>query len=374
MRDQRSVYLKKKFSTWIILTLIFVLLIYWLYPSPPKIIRTNLPLVHTETVKEKDLAIYLDALGTVTPINTINITTQINGLLKKVLFKEGEFVQKDQVLMEIDDRLLQAQLVQYQGQLKRDLALLENAQLDLNRYKKLWHEDSISEQTLATQTALVKEYLGTIDIDQGLISSTQINIDYCQIKAPIDGRMGLRQIDAGNYITNTNSQIMGVLTALDPITVIFSIAEDHIPQLLPLISAHESIPVDLYDRQNQNKIASGELISMDNLIAKETGTVNLKARFSNAAGHLFPNQFVNVKILVKKLTAAVLVPNAALQYKNGEVYTYLLSKDQSVHIQYLKIDQSIGDESIVLSGLNPGDQVITEGTDKLTDHMKVSVL
>lgn len=321
----------------------------------------------------KNVPVYILALGNVTATYTVTVKTQINGLLMSVLFKEGQFVKKGELLAEIDDRTLLAQLAQYQGQLERDEALLANALIDLKRYQRLWKQDSVSQQTLATQESLVRQYQGAVAIDQGLIESTKVNLQYCHIISPIDGRVGLRLVDPGNFVQTSDTTGLVVITTLNPITVIFSIPEDDVPKLLPRAYTDQNIAVEAYDRQQNRLLAKGTLLTMDNQIDTTTGTVKLRANFDNKENKLFPNQFVNIKLRVTTLPQAIVVPTAAIQHGTQGDFVYLFNQDSTVSMHAIKTGITSGDETVIEQGLTTKQQVVVEGADKLTDGAKVKI-
>ena len=355
--------------------LIVVLVIfYWFFhaisrhkPSGPKPVS----IVSAPSTRQ-DVPIYLSALGNVTPVYSVTVKTQINGILLQVPFKEGQFVKSGELLAQIDPRPYEAQLTQYEGNLIRDSALLANARIDLERYQRLWKQDSISQQTLVTQQSLVKQYEGAVKIDQGLIQSTKVNLAYCRITAPIDGRIGLRLVDQGNYVQPADTTGIAVINSLNPITVIFTIPEDNVPQIVPQVYANKTLKVLAYDRQQNRLLAKGTLLTMDNQIDSSTGTVKLKALFDNQENTLFPNQFVNVKILVQTLTNATLVPTAAIQHSIKEDFVYLLQPNHTVTTQPVITGPESGDDTVIIKGLVPGQIVAVSGTDKLMNGARVS--
>lgn len=321
----------------------------------------------------RDVPIYLSALGNVTPVYTVTIQSQINGYLMKVLFKEGDLVKKNQLLAQIDTRPYEALLTQYEGDLKRDTALLENANIDLKRYQTLWKQDSVSQQTLATQQALVKQYEGNIETDLGLIQSTKVNLIYCNIISPIDGRIGLRLVDPGNFVQTTNTTGIAVVTTEDPMTVIFPVAEDYVPQLVPQAYANKELKVEAYNRQQTQLLATGKLLALNNQIDPTTGTVKLRAIFDNKENKLFPNQFVNVKILVDTLKQAIVIPTSAIQHSTSEDFVYLLNADNTVSVKKIVVGPASGDDTVIQSGLEPDQHVVVDGADKLMNGSHVRV-
>ena len=321
----------------------------------------------------RDVPIYLSALGNVTPTYTVTVKTQINGQLLLVAFKEGQMVNAGDLLADIDPRPYQAQLVQYEGQLIRDSALLANALIDLKRYQTLWKQDSVSQQTLATQVSLVKQYEGDVKNDEGLIQSVKVNLAYCHIISPVNGRIGLRLVDPGNFVQTSDTAGIAVVNTISPITVVFTIPEDSVPQVLPLVNADKLLEVKAYDRQQNKLLATGTLLTIDNQIDTTTGTVKLKANFENTDNHLFPNQFVNIKLLVNTLHNATVAPTAAIQHGANGDFVYLVKDDQTAHVQPIVIGAPIVNDTTITAGLLPGQSVVIEGADQLTDGAAVIV-
>ncbi|WP_454783960.1 efflux RND transporter periplasmic adaptor subunit [Legionella sp. WA2024007413] len=356
----------------ILLTLVAVL---WFYISTKKTQTVSpqpIPIVAGISTT-RDVPIYIAALGTVTPVYTVTVQTQINGLLMKVLFKEGQLVKKGQLLAQIDQRPYEALLTQYEGDLKRDSALLANAKIDLKRYQKLWKEDSISQQTLATQESLVEQYEGNVKTDLGLIQSTKVNLIYCNITSPIEGRIGLRLVDPGNFVQTSSTQGIAVITTHDPVTVIFPVAEDFVSLIAPQAYGGKEMQVNVFDRQQNHLLATGKLLALDNQISTTTGTVRLRAIFDNHKNKLFPNQFVNVKILVETLHQATVVPTAALQHTTTEDFIYVINEDNTVKIQTVTLGPTLGDDTVIKNGLLPNQRVVVNGADKLMNGSKVLV-
>lgn len=321
----------------------------------------------------RDVPVYIPALGTVTPVYTVTVQSQINGLLMKVLFQEGQLVKKGQLLAQIDQRPYEALLIQYEGDLKRDTALLDNANIDLKRYQKLWKEDSVSQQILATQQALVKQYEGNVETDLGLIQSTKVNLIYCNITSPIDGRIGLRLVDPGNFVQTTNTNGIAVITTVDPTTVIFPVAEDYVPQIAPQAYENKAMEVKAYDRQQTQLLATGKLLALGNQIDPATGTVRLRAVFDNKENKLFPNQFVNVQILVNTLRNATLVPTAAVQHTTAEDFVYVVNANNTVTVKKIVMGPASGDETVIAEGLASGQHVVVDGADKLINGSRIIV-
>lgn len=328
--------------------------------------------VVSEVATSADVPIYLFALGNVTPIYTVTVKTQINGQLQKVLFKEGQQVKAGELLAQIDPRPYEALLTQYEGNLERDLALLANAKIDLKRYDTLWKQNSTSQQIYATQKSLVQQYEGAVKIDEGLIQGTKVNLIYTRISSPIDGRIGLRLVDQGNFVQTTDTSGIAVINTLEPITVLFTLPEDSVPQLMPQFYAHKNLNVKAYDRQQNQLLAEGTLLSVDNQIDLTTGTYRLKGQFANKDNKLFPNQFVNMKILVETLKKATLVPTSAIQFSTKNNFVYAIYKD-SLKVSAVPVvtGPTQGEVTVIKNGIVPGQLVVTGGADKLKNGMQV---
>jgi len=329
--------------------------------------------VVTEPVRTGEIHVYLTGLGTVTPRNTVTLRTRVDGQLLRVAFEEGQTVKAGELLAEIDPRPFQVQLLQAEGALARDQALLDNARVDLERYHTLYRQDSGSKQQWDTQKALVEQYEGAIKTDQGAIASAKLQLDYCRITAPIGGRLGLRLVDPGNIVHTSDTAGLVVITELQPITVLFTLPADQLPAVLKQVQAGARLEVDAYDRDNKVLLASGFLLSLDNQIDTATGTIRLKAEFSNEDGGLFPNQFVNARLLVDTLHDATLVPTAAVLRGVQGTYAYLVSPDQRVAVRPIGLGPSEGDLIAVQSGLEAGELVVVDGADKLREGAKVSL-
>lgn len=324
-------------------------------------------------VEHRDVPVYLSALGGVTPTYSVTVRTQINGILMRVLFREGQLVKAGDLLAEIDSRPYEAQLIQYEGQLARDQALLDNALIDLKRYQTLWKQDSVSQQTLATQESLVRQYQGNVQTDEGLIETTKVNLIYCKITAPVDGRIGLRLVDPGNFVQTSDTGGIAVVNTLDPITVIFTIPEDNIPEVTQKIYAGEKLTTYAYDRQQTTLLATGTVLTIDNQVNPSTGTVRIRAQFNNKDNALFPSQFVNIRLLVKTLWNAIVVPTAAIQFSPKGTFVYVINPNQTVRVDPVIIGVTTGDITTISSGITTGQSVVIEGGDNLTDGAKVTI-
>jgi multidrug efflux system membrane fusion protein len=326
-----------------------------------------------------DIGVYFTGLGAVTPIYTVTVKSQISGYLMQVLYKEGQIVRKGDVLAEIDPRPYQVMLEQAQAGLARDEANLENAKVDLARYQTLAPLKAIPEQQLATQQALVKSDAAVVQTDQAQIDNAKLDLIYCHIIAPITGRVGLRLVDPGNYVTANDSTGLVVITQVQPISVIFTLPEDQLPSILGRMHAGAQLKVEAFDREMTTKIGLGALSTMDNQIDPTTGTVKLRATFDNQAGSLFPNQFVNARLLVEEKQGVILIPTATIQRNVQVTYVYLVvppkmpKEDPAVTVRNITTGTSEGDETEVTSGLSAGDQVVMTGVDKLMEGSKIKI-
>ena len=362
---------------WIISTLVavIVLLVLWailhavLKPKPKPPAPAPIP-VTLAPVTLGNIDVYLDALGTVTPVYTVTVASRVAGEITEVKFKEGQIVKKNDLLAVIDPRPYAAALLQAQGQLSRDQALLKNARIDLKRYQNSYKEHAIPEQELATQQATVDGDEGTVKVDEGNLAAAQVNVDYTRIISPIDGRVGLRNIDPGNIVPANGTTGLCVITQLQPITVIFTIAEDEIDEVTAQMTTGRSMRVLALDRSKQHQIAAGSLLTVDNQVNTTTGTVRARATFPNSHNELFPSQFVNARLLVKTLTGVNLVPQAAIQRNNDVAFVYAEQTDGTVQLKNVKILATEAETSAV-TGVNPGDQLVTDGFDKLQNGSKI---
>jgi len=319
-----------------------------------------------------NIKVFVTGLGAVTPIYTVSVNSRVTGQLMKVQFKEGQIVHQGDLLVEIDPRPYEVQLEQAEGQLIHDEALLKNANLDLDRYQTLMKQDAIPQQQLDTQMALVTQYEGTIKTDQSQIDSAKLSLVYCHITSPITGLVGLRLVDPGNIVQSTSSNGLVVITQLDPISVIFTTAEDQLPPILEKMHAGQQLTVEAWDRELKNKLAEGKLETIDNQIDPTTGTLKLRAVFANSDGKLFPSQFVNARLLVEQKQNITLLANSAIQRNSQGTYVWMVNPDQTVAVRPITVGTTEGDQSEITSGLQPGDTVVTVGVDRLEEGGRVN--
>jgi membrane fusion protein, multidrug efflux system len=350
---------------------------WWIYQRPQPAAqrgpRFGQPPVATAPVQSGDINVTINALGTVTSLATVTVRSQISGYLIRIAFTEGQLVNKGDLLVEIDSRPYHLALSQAQGALKRDQALLQAAQLDLERYQNLAKTNAIPRQQLDTQIALVQQDQGLVISDQAQIDTAKLNIEYCHIVAPVSGRVGLRQIDLGNYVTANDANGLVVLTQLTPISVIFTTAEDNLPPILKRVQSGAVLPVTAFNRSGTEKLATGQLLTIDNQIDTTTGTVKLRAQFDNTDNALFPNQFVNVQLLVDTLRDSAVVPTSAIQRGAPGTFVYVVNGDSTVSVRKIEIGPVDGERVAVKSGLKTGEQVVVDGADKLRDGIKVTL-
>jgi multidrug efflux system membrane fusion protein len=365
----------------LLLTLAVIGAGYWYFTRPARQatqqrggrFNTDVQAVRAAPIARGDIPVTFGALGTVAPLATVTVRAQVAGQLTEIAFQEGQMVKKGDFLAQIDPRPYQVALEQAQGQLTRDQALLKNAQLDLQRYQRLNAQDSIARQQVDTQQSLVQQYIGTIQTDQAAIDNVKLNLAYAHLVSPIDGRVGLRQVDAGNYVTPSDANGVVIITQLQPITVLFTLPEDNLPVVTKQLAAGATLPVTAFDRSNTTQLATGTLTTLDNQIDPTTGTIKLRATFANTDTALFPSQFVNTRLQVNVLHDVPIVPASAVQRGAPGTYVYLVNADNTVSMRPIKLGPTSGEQIAVQSGLVGGEQVVIDGADRLKDGAKVTI-
>src|SRR5690348_13235485 len=346
----------------------------WNALRPSTTPRAALPLpVVASTAAIGEMPVIYTALGTVTPLASVTVRTQVSGQLVAIGFTEGQEVKAGDFLAQIDPRPFQAALDQAEGQLERDQAQLAGARVDLARYGVLIKQDSIAKQTYDDQTATVRQLEGTVKLDQAAVETARVNLSYCHIVAPAAGRVGLRQIDPGNYVTPSDTNGLVLLNQMQPISVLFSLPQEDLEAVLTGVHGGAKLPVAAYDSTGNTKLADGTLASVDNTINTSTGTFQLRASFPNADEKLFPNQFVNAHITVDTLKNVVVIPSAAIQRGAPGTFVYVVGSDDAVSVQPVTLGPSAGETVAILKGLKAGDSVVVDGADKLKNGAKVTL-
>jgi len=346
----------------------------WIRPAAANRPKPRPPLVSIAEAKQDSIPQFINCLGTVTAFNSVTVKSRIDGELVEVAFQEGQMVQEGQLLARIDSRTFEATLNQAKGQLQRDMAALELARLNVERSKNLPAGGTLSQQERDELDAVYKQAQALVDVDKALVSNAELQVAYCKITAPIQGRVGLRQVDQGNMIQANNPNGIAVITQLQPISVVFSIPQDEILRVQKQISENSVVPVIAFDRTFQNKLAEGTLTAIDNQVDPTTGTLRLKANFENTEGLLFPNQFVNIRLLVKQWSDAIVIPSSAIQRGADFQYVYVVQSDnESVDIAKVQVAFSEAGRSVIAQGIQAGDRVVIEGTDKLQPKGKITL-
>lgn len=367
-----------RWLVWAVILVSFGLIFWWVWHSSGGSQASPSPrggggpvTINTATAKQGNIGVYLNAIGTVTPVYTASITSQVTGLVREVHYKEGQLVHKGDPLIEIDSRQYEAQLMQAQGALDRDTHILEQARMDLERYREAWARNGIPKQTLDDQEKVALQDEGTVKIDQGTVAYDKVQVSYCHITAPITGRVGLRLVDPGNVVQANGTTPLAVITQMQPITVVFTIAEGSLAQVRAQMRKGKTLAVEALDSANTAKLATGKLLTVDNQIDTTTGTVKLRASFDNKNEVLFPNQFVNARLLVNTLPAVTLVPTSAIQHNGPASFVYVITSD-TAHMRNVKPGVADGGNTAI-EGLNPGEVVANSSFEKLQENSKIVV-
>ena len=372
-----------RWRTWITIILLISIAAYFIKlnsPQPEEHYKLSgqftdpVIAVAAVTATQGDFPVYLGGLGTVTALRTVTVRSRVDGELVRVAFKEGSVVQEGELLAEIDPRAFQVKLMQAEGQLFRDQALLKNAQADLARYKTLLEQDSIAAQETVTQESLVKQHKGTVAIDRGLVADAKLQLSYARITAPITGRLGLRLVDQGNMVKASDTNGLVVITQIQPIAVVFTLPEDDLQAVMKQFRSGKGLTIEAYDRSGKIKLAEGQLLAVDNQIDTSTGTIKLKGQFANEDAALFSNQFVNIRMLMDTLRSVTIIPTAAIQRGIIGTFVYVVKADQTVSVRPLTLGPTEGERVAVLEGLQPDERVVVDGADKLREGMKVKLI
>jgi membrane fusion protein, multidrug efflux system len=373
----------KKYWIWAVVFLVVCLILYFAFrhkstestatgaPTGGRHAFTGPVTITTATATQGDIGVYLDAIGTVTALYTDSITAQVTGVITAVHYKEGQFVKKGDPLIDIDSRPYEAQVIQAQGALERDQNLLAQAEMDLQRYKDAWARNAIPRQTYEDQQKIVLQDQGTVKNDEGTLKYDQVQVIYCHITSPIDGRVGLRLVDPGNLVTANGTTILVVITETQPITVVATISEDSLGEVLQQSHHGIGLPLEAWDRSNEHKLAMGKVTSFDNQIDTTTGTIKVRAEYENKKDELYPNQFVNTRLLVKTLHGQILLPSSAIQHNGSAAFVYVIQNDQA-SIRSVKTGVGEGGKTAV-QGVNPGEVVADSSFEKLQNGSKVVI-
>ena len=371
---------------WVIVLLLFGLTFYWVIARQQHSQAATDPggggggrrgmggavPVTTATAHSGSIGIYQDAIGTVTPMNTTSITAQVTGVITEVHYREGQMVKKGDALIDIDCRPYEAQLAQAEGTLERDQNLLAQAEMNAQRYQAAWSKNAIPRQTLEDQEKLVAQTKGTIKNDEGLVAYDKVQVGYCKITSPLTGRVGLRLVDPGNLVTANSTTTLLVVTQIQPITVVFTLAEDALPAVMQQTRRGQQLKVEALDRTQQGHLGAGKLTSIDNQIDTTTGTVKLRAEFDNRDGALFPNQFVNTRLLVKTLEDQTLVPSSSIQHNGSQDFVYVIGEDKKAQMRTVKVGNSDKGETAVVQGLKAGEVVADSSFEKLVNGSQIT--